>query len=133
MVEFTSKHSINTLAATIQGFIYKIYNYNTEIEEINDQLHNLLTKLNKKNYPKSIFETQLNMVKGGLFIDNKNAKIKGKIKCNTNECKYCQTISNNTIIHCNLHQNLLITQNYNCQIDNFTFIAHCLIFHLTWL
>jgi hypothetical protein len=124
MVDFSSNHSIDTLLATIQGFIFKIYNYNNDSSLIKLQLDNLAKKLEDKNYPGYVFNTQLKKVQDRLMIDSKNNKIVGKIKC-CNECKYCVSISEANTSHCKLHHYLLITQNYNCKVSNFTFIAQC--------
>ena len=125
LVDFSSNHSINILLATIQGFLFKIYNYNNDILDINNQLISLAEKLKDKNYHDSILPNQLKIVQDRLFINDQNRTIIGKICCNTSFCKYCLSISKNKISHCKLNQNILINQNYNCEISNFTFIAQC--------
>jgi hypothetical protein len=125
MVDFASGHSINILLATIQGYIHKIYTYNNNIVDIKDQLKNLESKLHDKHYPDYFFNNQLDLVQKRLLINESNNLIIGKIKCYSEGCDYCKCISNNRIIHCNLYKNLIISQNYNCSVKNFTFIIQC--------
>lgn len=130
LVDYNSAHSFNTLLSNIQGYIFKIFVYNSCKEDIESQLINLNKKLIKKHYPQSVYDSQLKLVKNRLFVNDTFVTILGKIRCNNDSCKYCLCLNDNKGIlfyPLSVDSQIIIKQNFNCQISNFTFVAECQI------